>query len=353
MRLFDELILVSIGKRSSLNHIPSEEEWQCLFAEAKKQALAGVLFDALSSLPEDQFPPVSVAREWMSQLVRIENGNQLNSQRAAELCRMLRKDGFRSVILKGPGVSSYYPRPDARQSGDIDVWVEGGHKKISAYLKSRFPVRNIQIHHADAGVFMDVETEIHFRPSWSYAPWVDRKYCAWYDRQWERQCANVTENGYCVPTVEFNLVYLLMHIYRHIFIEGIGLRQLMDYYYVLRASSPQERGAARSTLNQLSLGRFASAVMYVLGEVFGLEEGGMVCHPDRKGRFLLDEIVEGGNFGMYSRQESMPKKDTRVSRGFRRAVHNLRLLTLYPEEVVCYPFWMVWHWCWKKKNQYL
>ena len=36
-----------------------------------------------------------------------------------------------------------------------------------------------------------------------------------------------------IPTVEFNIIFQLTHIYSHLMNEGIGLRQLLDYYYVL------------------------------------------------------------------------------------------------------------------------
>ena len=36
-----------------------------------------------------------------------------------------------------------------------------------------------------------------------------------------------------IPTVEFNLIFQLTHIFSHLMNEGIGLRQLVDYYYVL------------------------------------------------------------------------------------------------------------------------
>lgn len=52
------------------------------------------------------------------------------------------------------------------------------------------------------------------------------------------QCSNVVilPDGFgeiTVPTLSFNVIYILSHLYRHVFTEGIGLRQLLDYYFVI------------------------------------------------------------------------------------------------------------------------
>lgn len=354
MNPFIELLQISVGGRNALSRQLTVNEWDGILESARRQSLVGVLFDALSSLPQEQFPPKDIARRWASLAVKIGNRNLLLNARSAELSAIFASAGFNGTVLKGQGIAQYYPNPISRQPGDIDLWVDGGAGKVIAFLRSRYPVSNIQIHHADARIFDDVETEIHYRPSWSYVPSVDRKYVGWYASQWPRQIEKANEYGFCATTTEFNLVYLLMHMFRHVFIEGIGLRQFMDYYYVLISSDDGGRHRAAETVESLSLSGFAGAAMYVLREVFGMEgRYAFVPVNEKAGSLLLEEIMEGGNFG-YFRSGGRPDAGKgRVVRGLHRSIRNLRLLSYYPMEVICYPFWMIRHWMWKKRNRYI
>ena len=53
-------------------------------------------------------------------------------------------------------------------------------------------------------------------------------------------------------------------------------------------------------LKHLGLWKFARSVMYVLHETLGLSEEKMIVPMDEKrGKLLLAEILDGGNFGQY------------------------------------------------------
>lgn len=67
-----------------------------------------------------------------------------------------------------------------------------------------------------------------------------------------------------------NLFYLLHHIYRHLFSEGIGLRQVMDYYFALRAISltTDDRRKLLAAVKDFGMERFACGLMWVLADVF-------------------------------------------------------------------------------------
>ena len=155
------------------------------------------------------------------------------------------------------------------------------------------------------------------------------------------------------PTVYFNSIYMLAHIYQHLFQEGIGLRQLMDYYFVLRqfqkVSKFQEVSEINAVLKEFGLTRLAGAVMWVLKEIFALPEEQMVCKPDEEeGRFLLNEIMQAGNFGKY---------DKRIERNGAKGLNllikhtkrNMHFLTHYPSETLWSPIWKIWHWVWRKQ----
>ena len=78
---------------------------------------------------------------------------------------------------------------------------------------------------------------MHYRPSFLLCFSHDRKLQKYYERVKEEQFSHrvmLGEQGeIAIPTVEFNLIFQLTHIYAHLMNEGIGVRQLVDYYYVL------------------------------------------------------------------------------------------------------------------------
>lgn len=168
------------------------------------------------------------------------------------------------------------------------------------------PVREIVYHHADFPVLKDTEIEVHFTPSWMNDFPTDRRLQKYFRENMPRQLLHTVElpegaGRIAVPTPDMNRIYILLHIYRHLFDEGVGLRQLLDYYFVLCVPcSEEEKAQTLHMLDRLHMTRFASAVMYVLREVFGLEESRLLLPPSPLyGVRLLDEIMLAGNFGKY------------------------------------------------------
>ena len=169
------------------------------------------------------------------------------------------------------------------------------------------------------------------------------------------QCSNVVTlpDGYgeiTVPTMNFNVIYILSHLYRHVFTEGIGLRQLLDYYYVL---INDELLVIRDTLHRelkyLGLWKFAGAVMYVLHETLGLPEEKMIAPVDvNEGRFLLAEIMQGGNFGQYDTRLGNKEDEGKLHRYLRMSLRNLRFVKHYPTEALSEPLFRTWFALWKK-----
>ena len=74
--------------------------------------------------------------------------------------------------------------------------------------------------------------------------------------------------GYAVPTWEFNVVFQLSHIFKHLLQEGIGLRQLIDYYYLL-CNRPDDSSVEniKKTIQHLGLSPIAGAVMWIMKNV--------------------------------------------------------------------------------------
>lgn len=357
-----EFIQVAIGCKDRFSCTPSLEDWAHLLHFAKKQSLVGFLFSGIEKLPQEQLPSRELLLKWYAIAERTKQANAKLNVRCRELDAILKEGGLRGCVLKGQGVALLYPKPEYRQCGDIDMWVgtSDGNKvsinSIVVYVKQRgVTVSHIDVKHSDMQFFDDAQVEIHFKPSYSYNFIYDRRLDKWFKSVSKEQFENFdSEVGFAYPTIGFNLVYSLLHIYRHLFSEGIGLRQMLDYYYILMNSTADSRKQAYRTMCRLGMKGFAGAAMYVLQEVFGLHNDYLLCEPSEKsGKFILNEILTAGNFGQYDNRTKKIDKEKRFARGLVQLARNLRFVKYYPQEVLASPIWKCWHYGWRKRHGYL
>ena len=336
----------------------SKDDWSECFGMAQEQSLLGVLFPVVQKYMygenDERLEPVF--SEWLGATWQIQEQNKHVNQQAEMLKRIVEEWGFNGCVLKGQGVAQLYPDPLLRQSGDIDFWIDGDRDSfLEKSRNSYISISNVDYVHSGMAFFVDTKVEIHFRPSWMYNPFHNYRLQKFFKKHKDSQMNHyASEVNFSYPTISFNLVYSLIHINRHIFEEGIGLRQMMDYYFILIHSNIEERLNAYNFLKRLNLQRFAGAVMYVMVKVFDIENGFLLCKPNfKEGKFLLDEILAGGNFGFYDSRNKWFEKGHRIEKNLFNAKRNLRYLKHYPSEVVWIPFWKLWHWCWRKRKGYL
>lgn len=329
-------------------------DWKELYAIAKKQALLGVLFYGIQRLPKALAPEQKLLMQWMVMAEQIRKQNFRLFQDSVKVCKNFENKGFANCILKGQGNALLYPDPYIRTPGDIDIYLSGGRRKIMKYVDQVCPKQVMRYHHVDFPV-MKTAIEVHFTPSYMFCPIHNRRMQKWFEEVMGEQCNHRVSlpDGYGeihVPQVSFNVIYILSHLYRHIFTEGIGLRQLLDYYYVLISDDLlliSDR--VQKDLKHLGLWKFAQAVMFVMKEVFGLLKDRMIAPMDEKeGRFLLDEIMRGGNFGQYDDRMGSKVGESKSHRYFRMNLRNLRFVKHYPTEALSEPLFRTWFAVWKK-----
>lgn len=356
--IFFRILRMAVGSEPMNEvHLPAAS-WAACFEFAKKHSLVGVLFPIAQRYMKDEdgkrFEPLF--HQWLGATWQIQERNRLMNERVVMLKKRLETWGVKSCLLKGQGVARLYKEPELRQSGDIDMWIDARQDEFLQRVKDEgIKIENIDYVHSNIKFFEDTEVEIHFRPSWMYNPFDNHRLQNFFKKHKQEQFDHLdSEVNFAYPTVAFNLVYSMIHINRHIFEEGIGLRQLMDYYFILLHSKEEERKEAFDTLKDLHLDRFAAAVMFVITEVFKIDSSMLLCKPDEsEGRFLLDEILIGGNFGKFDKRNEWFEKGQRWKRGWFNAKRNIRYLKRYPSEVICIPAWKLCHFVWRKRKGYL
>ena len=425
--------------------------WQALYSFASKQALLGLCFDGIERLGEEypeelRLNPIGreLLMTWMGKAQQIRRQNMKVNAVASKLFSMLREDGFRCCILKGQGNALTYPNPYSRTPGDIDVWVNASREQITEYAKKHFEIGNdIRFQHLETS--MDgVPVELHFFPCTMNNPIYHVRLQKWFKRNADLQCSNVVSlpdgiGEIAIPTTAFNVIYQLTHLYHHFFDEGIGMRQIIDYFLVVndfsknvfldtdfsnhpvplskegstshpdpltlrgeggnrptRCSEPlrskdggpskvspdcagwDRRGVSgdiasdasvssafttdssastaldvvQRELKYLGLWKFAGAVMFVLHEVLGLAEDKMIAPMDEKrGKLLLSEILNGGNFGKHFTKYGHFTQQGMAKKYFLKIWRNMHFVRYYPAEALCEPIFRTWHFFWRMKNK--
>ena len=408
-RLFFEFLQVAIGNRECLSRELLDNEWQVVFRLLKEHALIGVGFSAVERLhAKGVVCPMQLRMQWYALVVQIERRNEQLNGLCAELTRRYEHDGLATCILKGQGNIFNYPKElgRRRQSGDIDVWAtpindDGlsikdkgiaiavqtgknvveyveyhGHKAIREYVRLLYRLKGMDshpkacYHHIDAPDMDGNEVEVHYRPTICRSFIRNRRMQKWFDTLASECMSNRTSEGFAVPTASFNVVYQLAHLFEHYFEGGLGLRQMMDYHFSLKAwqkeimecKDVQSQGMwseglgtpvmsaqeVMAVLRSLGMAKFAGAVMYVLHKVFAIPTHYYICEPNEKeGKKLLEEIMKGGNFGQYDTRDATLKKGGMVKHGVWKLKRVMRLVRSYPEEALWEPVFRVYHLIWR------
>ena len=333
--MFYELILVALGQKECLSKTPSDQDWNAMYDMAVKQAVPGIAFLALDKLSQvGQKPPLALLYEWigLSEQTRIQN--QIVNQRCKDITRLFSDAGYHSCILKGQGNALIYPDPMARTSGDIDIWVYGKREEITRSVKQRCPEAFEQYLHIDFPIYDDVPVEVHYTPGRLLAPKYNKRFQEWCEKyKWNDNQTIDNPIGFNIPTVEFNVVYQMVHIMTHFFVEGIGLRHFIDYYYVLKELHKRNSSECFEELFEyFGMLSFAQGVMWLEKEVLGLGTELLIVTPDERfGRVLLREMEQGGNFGQYDQRYRVRNKGV-LMRGLTDSCRLLKLAYYFPQE---------------------
>ena len=365
-------------------------DWQRFYDFAKKQTLVGIIMEGISRLPKAVAPKQSLLMNWFMMSQNISRMNLMLNEATVGVYNRVKAAGYDCCILKGQANAAMYANPAARTPGDVDMWVNASREEIrqlaQTLAKENGRIDEESYNHI-ALTTNDISVELHYTPGFMANFTYNRRLQQWFRESIYTQCRNMIalpdEAGeVAAPTADFNAVYQLYHLYHHYFYEGVGLRQVVDYYYVIlnfeletqnsklnnsKSAKPTIQNSkfkTQNSLKRLGLWHFAGAMMYVLHEVLGLPEEKMIAPMDKKrGEMLLNDILCGGNFGHHDERHAWGR-DTYDGNGFKHGAlgHNLlrlhrdlRLLKYYPSEALSEPVFRLWHyyWRWKMKKSKL
>lgn len=415
-----DFLRFAMGNAEHLSFLPTDKDWRGFYTFCKRQALLGVGFAAVEKLysvraveygissSDGGLCPKDLQMKWMAAVLKIERLNKKLNIQCKDLTDLLEQNKLHCCILKGQGNLLNYPEylKLRRNSGDIDVWCTAPEKGLPIAVQTgkdsveyvnyhgrKAVIEYVQMwnrsvagkekralyHHIETPDFRGTEVEVHYRPSFCHSPLRNIRMQKWFTEQVDICMKNKNQFGYATPTPSVNVVYQMCHLFSHLFETGLGLRQLMDYYFLLMQWHKQvwsvecgvwsedkqdiqsqgmwaeglgvpvmSKEEIMHVLRSFGMAKFVAAVMWVLHEVFAMPTHYYICEPNEKeGRRLLTEIMQGGNFGQYDERGKDMKNGGTIPHAIWKLKHVMRLVSSYPEEALWEPVFRVYHLLWR------
>ena len=306
------LQLLSAGlwkKEPSTEGFPlTADEWEAVLQLSLRQAVFGIIYDGMSLLPSSLLPPEEAMKKWQQYIQSTEH-HYLSHFRMLNylLVRYEIEGGIQPVLLKGIGLSSYYPDIRRRACGDIDLFFVGDEKAEQANrLAEKWGLKVERGLHGESNYMVkNVLVEIHGRLLHQRSPFIKKKT--------KQQLYTALENGeaFCLRDIEgvpvrvlqplYNNLLLTTHSLKHVLNEGIGMRQLCDVAMFLKAEQKHvDAEAFRQLLNDWGVEQWGNLTYAFCVKVLGMPES-LLPYPIDIDRYdtdlLLEEVWRTGNFG--------------------------------------------------------
>lgn len=338
-----------------LPDINDEDEWRTIIELGAQQAVIGILERGVRLVPPEHRPPYRLYLQFCTLSEKIATLNKKFDKASVKVTESLEEAGFQCCILKGQGNALTYPDPTARIPGDIDIWVLAPQEEVIAFARKALSNAKATYHHVEYVECDGVEVELHYRPAFLNNPLYNWRLQRWFRSKATTQYMHRVEladgvGTINVPSDAFNRIFLMVHMMNHLVHNGLGIRQLMDYYFLLRKDfTPEEREQDVQLLRHFGLYNITAAVMYTMRQLFAMPTDRLLVPPDkRRGMFLLKEVFEGGNFGQYSPLSL--KARSQWDKNLLRLRRDWRLLTIFPSECLWEPLFRWWHYFWRLRH---
>lgn len=348
-------------------------DWMGLLQFAEKQSVVGVCWLGVRRMGElgTNKPTEDDILEWIAKVSKIAKQNKKVNDVSAKVVAHFLQLGYEACVLKGQGNALLYPDPLSRTPGDIDIYVhpkghgedwandEAAVNQVFGYCKGLDASARAVYHHIDIPAVDKVPVEVHYRPTWMNDPAHNKRLqttlAVLLSKEDGTKQVTLPEDAdqIVVPGFRFNVIFQLSHILNHLLHEGVGLRQLIDYYYLLKSHEckEDEKVWLNKKLKDCGLWRISGAVSWILAVELGLPKTSLVTPPnERYGKQLMREVIAGGNFGKYDDRLLSGVSHSKLMANLQRLVRDARMMVYYPSECLWEPWFRLWHWMWRKKH---
>lgn len=287
-------------KQEGLISLPADIMWDDVISLATTNGLDAISFDGLQAVYDRLSSSDAVELDkslgerrygWMGLTLQAEQDFEAYSHKLFDLVTLLEKEGFPVLILKGYGLSLYYPVPAHRPTGDIDMFLFGHGKDADAFIINKLgkDVKQNEDKHSTFQ-FRGLAVENHA----TFLNTLEHKSLIAIETYLERESLSsptVSIEGavFHVLSTTMNAIFLPCHIASHFVFGGIHLKQLTDWaVFVMKQGKHIDWDIPRKLSTDAGFFEFFRALNEIVVEQFGVSPD---CLPDWGfDRDLVDRI---------------------------------------------------------------
>lgn len=317
------------------SELPESIDWKAVLALAQQHAVVGTIINSVQFLPERLRPSDSTSAKMNKFALGLIQANMVLDRTAARLVEFLERQGISGVLLKGQGVARYYPMPQIRQTGDIDFYVgRAQYRKAVEVCRRQLAADQSECEEMHFSFDIDgVEIELHRLASKVYSPIRNRCFQRWVveelERSPERRTITLGNATVVLPSYDFDAIFIFYHAWRHYIMGGIGLRQLCDWAMIFQSHGADiDTAKLISNLRRFGLTKSWKLFACIVVGYLGVPADKMPLYDSafsRKSEIVLEEILDGGNFGNYAKDLTRPRNGS----GLKHTLTTIRILTRY------------------------
>lgn len=249
--------------------------WAKVMEEATRQGVQGFCFDALELLPAKQRPDRTILLEWLGQVVCLERLYGSHRKAIDALSCFYQQDGIKMMMLKGYGLSLYWPKPEHRPVGDMDIYLGSCWQRADRLVSEKLGIRVDDGHeHHTCFTFQGVSVENHYDIVNTKVNESSRELEALFKRIATFDTPLKMEKGVIyLPSPTLNAIFLIRHLGQHFAGAEATLRQLLDWgFFMQHESKNVDWNLVISILEKVGIYRFFHQINAICVDYLGFPE---------------------------------------------------------------------------------
>lgn len=293
------LLSCQINKKEVLTY-DEEINWEEIYKLSKIHNLIVIIFSAINTIPNQYKPSIDIYNKFKKDVLLCVQYNAISSKLNEEVINTFIKEKLDHISIKGYILKNYYPSLDYRSMSDIDILIkkedrERSHKILQELGYENFIKDSYVWNYKKNKSHIEIHTELIEEEIKQ-----DIDFKKYFSNPWEHIVPLKGDYSYTLNN-EYHFIYLLVHIAKHFYSCGCGVRMIMDIaVYINKFKEKLDWNYIWQELEKLDLKLLGQNILVLCNKWFDTKLDFEYDIEENFYNKLSETILTGGTFGFYN-----------------------------------------------------